>query len=135
MELYFVMELCSAGELFYHLSNVNKLTEAEARYYVLQVLEALDYLHDNNIIYRDLKPENCLIDSRGDLKLADFGLSKKTKTKTYSFCGSPEYLSPEMLTFEGHGHRSDVYQVGVLLYEMLVGLPPFYDPKDTQKMF
>lgn len=70
------MELCTAGELFYHLQNVTKFSEADTRFYISQVVEAIDYLHENNIMYRDLKPENCLIDLNGNLKLADFGLSK-----------------------------------------------------------
>jgi serine/threonine protein kinase len=72
-------------------------------------VEAIEYLHAQGVLYRDLKPENCLIDCHGNLKLADFGLSKLTKEKTYSFCGSPEYLSPEMLTVNGHDFKSDVY--------------------------
>ena len=91
------MELCTAGELFYHLQNVTKFSEAHTRFYISQVVEAIDFLHQNNIMYRDLKPENCLIDLNGNLKLADFGLSKQVIGKSYSFCGSPEYLSPEML--------------------------------------
>ena len=91
------MELCTAGELFYHLQNVTKFPEPHTRFYISQVVEAIDFLHQNNIMYRDLKPENCLIDLNGNLKLADFGLSKQVIGKSYSFCGSPEYLSPEML--------------------------------------
>jgi serine/threonine protein kinase len=91
------MELCTAGELFYHLQNVTKFSEPHTRFYISQVVEAIDFLHQNNIMYRDLKPENCLIDLNGNLKLADFGLSKQVVGKSYSFCGSPEYLSPEML--------------------------------------
>jgi serine/threonine protein kinase len=91
------MELCTAGELFYHLQNVTKFSEPHTRFYISQVVEAIDFLHQNNIMYRDLKPENCLIDLNGNLKLADFGLSKQVIGKSYSFCGSPEYLSPEML--------------------------------------
>ncbi len=87
------------------------------------------------MLYRDLKPENCLIDKAGNLKLADFGLSKLTRELTYSFCGSPEYLSPEMLSVVGHDYKSDVYQIGVLMYEILLGLPPFYNDKDTSLMF
>lgn len=130
------MDLCTAGELFYHLQMRTKFSEPETRFYIEQVVEAIDYLHDKDILYRDLKPENCLIDLKGNLKLVDFGLSKQVKDKTYSFCGSPEYLSPEMLQVEnGHDLKSDIYQIGVLTYEMLCGLPPFYDAVDTKKMF
>ena len=90
----------------------------------------LEYLHDNNILYRDLKPENILVDWNGHLKLTDFGLSIMNFAKndlSYTFCGSPEYMSPEMLSQEGHSFALDFYTLGVLLYEMLTGLPPHYN--------
>lgn len=85
-------------------------------------------MHDNQIVYRDLKPENVLIDIDGHVKLADFGLSKRFERgeKSYSYCGSPEYMCPEILKREGHNHMVDYYTLGVILYEMLTGLPPFY---------
>jgi len=86
-------------------------------------------LHDNDIVYRDLKPENILLDVDGHVRLTDFGLSKEHMNKearTYSFCGSPEYMSPEMLAGQGHTRAVDFYSLGALLYEMLTGLPPFY---------
>ena len=90
---------------------------------------ALKTLHDKGIIYRDLKPENVLMDGEGHLKLTDFGLSKVgviEGKQAKSFCGSPAYLSPEMLKRSGHGKSVDWYLLGVLLYEMLVGIPPYY---------
>lgn len=89
---------------------------------------AIDHLHDKKIIYRDLKPENILLDENGHIKLADFGLSKQVggDEKTKSFCGSPAYLSPEMLSQKGVGKESDLYGVGTVLYEFLIGEPPYF---------
>ena len=94
-------------------------------------------MHERDIVFRDIKPENILVDMDGHIRIADFGLSKiiEENAKSHSFCGSPEYLSPEMLqSMEGHDRRIDIYSLGVLLYEMLTGLPPFFD-ENHQKMF
>jgi serum/glucocorticoid-regulated kinase 2 len=91
---------------------------------------ALEFLHSKNVLYRDLKPENILVDEEGHLRLTDFGLSKMDFGKndiSNSFCGSPEYMSPEMLSNFGHNKTLDFYSLGVLLYELLVGLPPHYN--------
>lgn len=88
---------------------------------------ALEYIHSNNIIFRDLKPENLLIDKNGYLKLIDFGFAKVVKSRTYTLCGTPEYFAPEMLLNLGHGKAADWWAVGVLLYEMIVGVDPFND--------
>ena len=104
-------------------------TEEEARFFVAEILLAIEYLHSFDIIYRDLKPENVLIDSEGHAKLADFGLAKENideRKNATSFCGSPAYLAPEMLKSTGVSKPSDVYQIGTVLYELLTGMPPFY---------
>jgi serine/threonine protein kinase len=121
------------------------MNERQARFYFCEILLALEYLHDNDILYRDLKPENVVLDENGHLKLTDFGLSKinfKTRDKAYSFCGSPEYMAPEILVSEQsknkeqetpyHNKSLDFYHLGALLYELLCGLPPFFSEDRTQ---
>jgi serum/glucocorticoid-regulated kinase 2 len=96
--------------------------EDEARFYIAELILAIEHLHMKKIIYRDLKPENVLLDDKGHIRLADFGLSKQTEDeKTKSFCGSPAYLSPEMLNQKGAGKESDLYGIGAVLYEFLIG--------------
>jgi len=124
-----ITDIYTGGELFYHICKDHRFSEKKAKFYFVETLLGLEYLHQNKILYRDLKPENILIDSEGHLRVADFGLSKTNigyDTCTNSFCGSPEYMSPEMLTKAGHNLQLDLYCLGVLLYEMVTGLPPFY---------
>ena len=107
------------------------------KFYVSQIILAISYLHQNGIIYRDLKPENVLIDRDGYIKLTDFGLSKQNIFDNYSatsFCGTPEYLEPEIIEHLGHGKAVDWWSLGAITYEMLVGVPPFYS-KDRDKLF
>jgi serine/threonine protein kinase len=111
------------------LHNLGRFTEEQARFYISEILIGLEYLHGKDIAYRDLKPENILLDLDGHIKITDFGLSKqniKAFDLSSSFCGSPEYMSPEMLQGKGHGRAVDFYSIGALLFEMLVGVPPFY---------
>lgn len=112
-----------------------RFQESRARMYLAEILLAIDDLHKRNIIYRDLKPDNIVFDSQGHVLLTDFGLSKEgvsQANQAKSFCGSPAYLAPEMLKRSGHGKSIDWYLLGVLLYEMLVGIPPYYSNNKEQ---
>lgn len=127
--LYFIMPFLRGGELFQHLRRFRIFDEEKVRFYSSQIGLALDQLHTYGIIYRDLKPENILMDEEGYLKLADFGMAKhlKGEEKAMSFCGTPEYLAPEIITGEGHNKSADWWSFGILIYEMLCGIPPFYN--------
>jgi len=137
-KLYFVLDYCPGGELFFHLTRMKRLPEHMARFYAAEITLALEYLHLNNVIYRDLKPENILLDEDGHVKLADFGLAKENvqdhEQGANSLCGTPEYLSPEILERKGHGSAVDWWALGMVTYEMLTGLPPWYTT-DRKELF
>lgn len=126
--LYMILDYCPGGDFSYHIVK-NLFEEDEARFFVAELILAIEHLHNLDIIYRDLKPENILIDSDGHIRLADFGLAKEHVSDNkiaQSFCGSPAYLSPEMVNRRGVGKAADIYGVGAVLYEMISGTPPFY---------
>ena len=125
--IYLVLELINGGELFTYLRSVGKFAPYHATFYAGQVCLMFEYLHSRNIVYRDLKPENILIDKTGYLKLTDFGFAKVCEGRTYTLCGTPEYLAPEILLNKGHGKPVDWWTLGVLLYEMNAGIDPFND--------
>lgn len=132
--IYFVLELLQGGELFTHLRNRGKLSEQSARFYAATVVYAFSTLHAKKIAYRDLKPENLVMDSKGYVKLVDFGLAKQLLSgKTWTLCGTPDYLAPEIILNEGHDLAVDYWALGVLIFEMVVGAPPFYaeDPMEV----
>ena len=136
-KLYMIMDFISGGELFFHLRKAKRFTEEKTRFYGGEILLALNYLHSNDIIYRDLKPENILIEADGHIKLTDFGLSKiffSSEKTAFSFCGTPEYLAPEILQEVGHDKSVDYWGLGILLYEMLAGVPPFQN-KNQEMLF
>ncbi|PSK42454.1 hypothetical protein B9Z65_4368 [Elsinoe australis] len=136
-KLYLVLAFVNGGELFHHLQKEQRFDINRSRFYAAELLCALECLHGFNVIYRDLKPENILLDYTGHIALCDFGLCKldmKDEDKTNTFCGTPEYLAPELLHGSGYTKTVDWWTLGVLLYEMLTGLPPFYD-ENTNDMY
>ena len=127
--VFFAMKFKQGGELYHHLRKATRFTEPVAKFYAAQILEGLAYLHSQNIIYRDMKPENILLDENGNACLADFGISKilDKGESTASFVGTPEYVAPEVILQKGHNKSVDIWCFGILLYEMVIGLPPFYN--------
>ncbi len=127
-KLFFLMDFLNGGELFYHLKWEKRFTENKARFYAAEITLALSHLHKNGIVYRDLKPENVLLDISGHLWLTDFGLSKMGimgNKKVFTFCGTPEYLAPEIIQGKGYTKAVDWWSLGLLLFEMLSGRHPF----------
>jgi protein-serine/threonine kinase len=137
-DLYLVTDYMSGGELFWHLQKEGRFDEKRAKFYIAELILALQHLHMHDIVYRDLKPENILLDANGHIALCDFGLSKANLTKnatTNTFCGTTEYLAPEVLLDEaGYTKMVDFWSLGVLVFEMCCGWSPFY-AEDTQQMY
>jgi serine/threonine protein kinase len=126
--LYMVEQYCQGGDLQYHLK-INLFEEEDAKFYIAEIILAIEYLHNLHTIYRDLKPENILIGEDNHIVLADFGLAKEGITGrevSQSFCGSPAYLPPETVNMKGVGKSGDIYGIGAVLYEMISGTPPFF---------
>jgi len=135
--VYMLMETVMGGELFSFLQSLTyPLTESTARFYAGCVILALEHFKERSIVYRDLKPENLLLTKTGYLKVADFGFAKKLwHGKTYTMCGTPDYMAPEMINYTGHTRAVDLWALGVLIYEMVVGITPFYNPKNQIDTF
>ncbi|KAG0293540.1 hypothetical protein BGZ96_002709 [Linnemannia gamsii] len=125
--LYMLLEYVIGGELFSHLRKAGQFTNDMTRFYAAEIVLAIEYLHSKDIIYRDLKPENLLLDSAGHVKITDFGFAKHVQDRTWTLCGTPEYLAPEIIQSKGHGKAVDWWALGILIFEMLAGYPPFFD--------
>ncbi|KAM9798404.1 cGMP-dependent protein kinase 2 [Neosynchiropus ocellatus] len=134
--IYMVMEFCGGGEIWTKLKEVGRFDEPIAVFCTACVVEAYAYLHKKNIMYRDLKPENLMLDVRGYIKLVDFGFAKELVRgeKTYSFVGTPEYMAPEIIKNQGHDFAVDFWSLGILIYELLAGSPPF-SSSEPQKIY
>lgn len=155
---YMVLELCLGGELFAYLARQPRhcVSPSDAQFYCACVIAAIDHMHSKDICYRDMKPENMLIDDQGYVKLIDFGFAKVVKEKTFTLCGTPEYLAPELVMGSGtcrrlgrccacsavipvgfragHGKGVDYWAIGILTYEMIVGSSPFADHQHGDQM-
>lgn len=127
--LYLLLDYVPGGELFSYLRKFRRFDEGMARFYAAEIVLVLEYLHEQQggVAYRDLKPENLLLDEEGHIKLVDFGFAKRLgSTETYTLCGTPEYLAPEVIHNKGHTTAVDWWALGILIYEFLTGYPPFW---------
>jgi serine/threonine protein kinase len=125
--IYMLLEYIVGGEFFTHLRKAGRFDNELSCFYGAQIAAIFEYCHSKNIVYRDLKPENILINADGYVKLTDFGFAKVIEHRTYTLCGTPEYIAPEVLLNKGHGKPVDWWTLGILIYEMIVGYPPFVD--------
>ncbi|KAA8498576.1 Serine/threonine-protein kinase AtPK2/AtPK19 [Porphyridium purpureum] len=131
--LYLVMDYINGGELTYHLKRERMFSEEHVRFYAAQIVLAIEFLHSHGVLHRDLKPENVLLDRFGNAMLTDFGLAKENFIDlTHSWCGTEDYIAPEIVANEGHGEAADWFSLGALLYDMMTGSPPFYDKKQSR---
>uniref|UniRef100_A0A7S2MVM4 cGMP-dependent protein kinase n=1 Tax=Helicotheca tamesis TaxID=374047 RepID=A0A7S2MVM4_9STRA len=132
--LYMLLNLVQGGELFsiLHTNSRDGVKENSAKFYSACILKGLAYMHDRHILYRDLKPENVLIDGEGYTVIVDLGFAKVVMDKTYTLCGTPLYLAPEVILSRGHDKGADYWSLGVLIYEMIVGGTPFFDSNIDQ---
>ena len=133
-KLFLVQEFLQGGDLFFHIHTNPRFSNEKAKFYIIELVLAIEFLHKHNMLYRDLKPENILIGSDGHIKLTDFGLSKilSKEEKAYTICGTVQYLAPEIIGEEGYNCAVDWWSLGCIMYEMLVGKFPFKSPKNGQ---
>ncbi|KAE8144113.1 kinase-like domain-containing protein [Aspergillus avenaceus] len=133
--LYMVMDFVEGGELFSLLRKSQRFPNPVAKFYAAEVTLALEYLHSHQIIYRDLKPENLLLDRHGHLKITDFGFAKEVPDITWTLCGTPDYLAPEVVSSKGYNKSVDWWSLGILIFEMLCGFTPFWDSGSPVKIY
>ncbi|KAK5226932.1 cAMP-dependent protein kinase catalytic subunit [Exophiala xenobiotica] len=133
--LYMVMDFIEGGELFSLLRKSQRFPNPVAKFYAAEVTLALEYLHEQNIIYRDLKPENLLLDRHGHVKITDFGFAKDVPDITWTLCGTPDYLAPEVVASKGYNKSVDWWSLGILIFEMLCGFTPFWDGGSPVKIY
>ncbi|KHC41691.1 cAMP-dependent protein kinase type 3 [Candida albicans P76067] len=126
--LFMIMDYIEGGELFSLLRKSQRFPTPVAKFYAAEVFLAIEYLHSLDIIYRDLKPENILLDKNGHIKLTDFGFAKEVQDVTYTLCGTPDYIAPEVVATKPYNKSVDWWSFGILIFEMLTGYTPFYDP-------
>lgn len=122
-----LLEYVVGGELFSHLRRAGRFSNEVTRFFAAEIVLAVEYMHSRDVIYRDLKPENLLLDKDGHIKITDFGFAKRVEERTWTLCGTPEYLAPEIIQSKGHGKPVDWWALGILIFEMLAGYPPFFD--------
>eukprot|EP01062_Namystynia_karyoxenos_P066308 TRINITY_DN60270_c0_g1_i1.p1 TRINITY_DN60270_c0_g1~~TRINITY_DN60270_c0_g1_i1.p1 ORF type:complete len:744 (+),score=247.49 TRINITY_DN60270_c0_g1_i1:94-2232(+) len=135
-QLVFILDFLTGGELFFHLANEHHFSEPRSRFYAAEIALALDHLHGKNIIYRDLKPENLVLDGQGHVILTDFGLAKtEVVDVTHTFCGTPQYMAPELILKQGHGRAADWWSLGVFLFEMIAGVAPFPNQGNVRQLY
>ncbi|XP_034825251.1 cAMP-dependent protein kinase catalytic subunit 1-like [Maniola hyperantus] len=132
--LYFILPYVAGGELFTYIQKYGSLADHVSKFYASQVILAIEYLHYCEIVHRDIKPENILVDINGYLKLCDFGFCKILSKKTWTLCGTPEYIAPEIIMSKGYSFSVDWWAIGVLIFEMGSGFPPFF-ASDPSKLY
>jgi len=130
--LFFALEYINGGEMFTHIHRNRRFSFEVARFFTAEIVLAFEYLHDIDVLYRDLKPENVLIDYQGHLRVTDFGFAKRVSDRTWTLCGTPEYLAPEIILSRGYAHAVDWWALGVLIYEMRSGYAPFFDQNQME---
>jgi len=134
--VYFLLELALGGELFTFLRKAGRFNEKSAKFYAAPVILAFELMHSKSIVYRDLKPENLILDDKGYIKVVDFGLAKVVTDRTWTLCGTPDYLAPEIILSKGHDRAVDYWATGILIYEMCAGFVPYYsdDPMEVYQL-